>query len=467
MRLICFLVGVRGAGKTTLTSRLESREDFVILKPSTTRRPRESDQEYHFVEKWDESQYFWSISVGEYNYGMSKTELQKDCGDRICVTVFDPGSIAVLEDFRSKFDGNVFTVGLDTIASLEEQSDRVKKNPARLLNRQQFEEQVVVVRECDAVFSGDELAVEAGVVALFSAEKLRGGLLPRSTIEPLLKSNVLLRNSSGDVQPASYDLHLGDDVWCQGNFATLTDANPTLRIPPYSYAIVSAKELANLPSFIAARFDLKNSLFFSGVILSNGPQVDPGYRGALFCMLYNGSDKTIGVNRGTHFSTIEFHTTSGFDLGYREKYQGKEKLVDFMPVDALVSQGGRILERTEEKIDKIESSWNNWRGGMITIFAFVLSPLVLIYWNLLPFLGNADVVNDLSRDNKLLVAKLAHLQAEVLNLKSSLGQSQSGLSAVDGGSEVAGAVVKSATELPAFLEEIPPSEKEIAPSGAD
>ena len=195
-------------------------------------------------------------------------------------------------------------------------------------------------------------------------------------LERFIKADILLENALEKYQPASYDLRLGDDVWCQGRFSTLDNTNPVLKIPAYSYAIVTAMEKANLPCFASARFDLKNSLFFRGVILSNGPQVDPGYRGALFCMLYNGSDKPVGIKHGDHFATIEFITTTGVSLGYRDIYQGKTRLSDFIPADAAVSEGGKILERTESKIKEIEAEWKGFRNNVLTFIAIALAAIV-------------------------------------------------------------------------------------------
>lgn len=121
---------------------------------------------------------------------------------------------------------------------------------------------IEVVRSCDVVLSGDEEFVASAMYAIAECIDSRGGVLQGSIIKRLLEANVLLKDSNRVSQPASYDLRLGDDVWCQGRFINLSDENPVLNIPAYSYAIVSAKEIANLPSFISARFDLKNSLFF-------------------------------------------------------------------------------------------------------------------------------------------------------------------------------------------------------------
>ena len=155
-----------------------------------------------------------------------------------------------------------------------------------------------------------------------------------------------------NAQSASYDLRLGRQAWCQGKFVFLNSENPTLKIPAYSYAIVTAQEEAKIPRFLAGRYDLTVSGFMDGLILSNGPQVDPGYRGSLFCTLFNGRDVARGVTLGRHFATIEFVTTTSVTDGYGGGYQGKKDLSAFVSENTAVSPGGNIVER----IDSIERS---------------------------------------------------------------------------------------------------------------
>lgn len=386
---IIFCVGVRGAGKTTTINQFKKNKDILILTPSTTRAKRdENDDEYNFIdpENWQPDEFAWEINIGETKYGMTKLELEKSKDYLFSISVFDPGSFQILKNFRENSDYELLTIGFDTIDSIDKQKKRVENHSARIMSKKEFLSQREIVTNCDVVVRGDQDQIYNAICAVFACLSSRGGIIQQSTINSFLGADVLLQNATSDTSPASYDLRLGDDVWCQGEFSTLSEKKHVLKIPPYSYAIVSALELANLPCFIAARFDLKNSLFFRGVILSNGPQIDPGYRGALFCMLYNGSDQPVGISRGTHFATIEFITTSGIGVGYRDKYQGKTALRDFMPDDAAVSEGGKILERTEKKIEKISDEWKSFRAIVFTILAIamtvIISPSLVVYFNM-------------------------------------------------------------------------------------
>ena len=65
MKTLFVLVGIQGAGKSTVLEALVNK-GFTILKPSTTRSQRNSsDTEYHFVtdRDWGNETYAWEISI--------------------------------------------------------------------------------------------------------------------------------------------------------------------------------------------------------------------------------------------------------------------------------------------------------------------------------------------------------------------------------------------------------------------
>jgi deoxycytidine triphosphate deaminase len=215
----------------------------------------------------------------------------------------------------------------------------------------------------------------------------RGGAITRETIRPLIQGGTLLSKADpAHVQSASYDLRVGDEIWCQGTFVHLGPGNELFEIPPYSYAIVKAHETAALPPFLVGEFDIKVSHFLSGVILSNGPQVDPGYHGDLFCMLFNGSSVARPLRLGDHFSTIQFFTTIKSGDRYRGYYSLRDKLVNAMPPEAARGPGGAIFSRIDEKIEaavtRVRSEIPKERTGWYTflISVAIAVPLAVAAW---------------------------------------------------------------------------------------
>jgi deoxycytidine triphosphate deaminase len=347
MKTLFVLVGIQGSGKSTALEFLKNK-GFKILKPSTTRTQRSAtDDEYYFetTQGWGTQSYAWEIQRSNAKYGMRLSEIEASDS---CITVFDPGNLQTLYQSSDRFNHEIITIGLNTISSIGVQNQRVNNDSSRkITDINVFDRELEAVCSCDIVISGDQAVIESALVQITQLGNSRGGILNEDIIKSLIKANTLLLNTiPNKVQAASYDLHLANTYWCEGNFHEIDKLdNHTLTIPPYSYVIVQAQEEAHLPKFISGNFDLKVSMFFNGLILSNGPQVDPGYRGALFCMLYNASDIAFTLKKGSSFATIQFFSTSSTSDGYRGKYQDKVEFIDFIQRKGLNSSKESILSR--------------------------------------------------------------------------------------------------------------------------
>jgi len=136
------------------------------------------------------------------------------------------------------------------------------------------------------------------------------GVLSFEQIESLTKIGILIYNvNCKNIQYASYDLNLHNEYLKSGVSMEKSD---TISIEPFGYVVVGAKEYANLPTNICANYDLKVKMFCRGIMLSNGPQIDPGYRGILLALLFNASSKQFDMEqyKGYEFATIQFFTLS-------------------------------------------------------------------------------------------------------------------------------------------------------------
>ena len=375
--MLIVLVGARGAGKTTLLHSLKAA-GVTVLQPSTTRPPRfAGEDEYNFVTDWNAATHAWRIEVEEYTYGMRKSELAK-AQDKVCVTVFEPLNLSVFEAVRRDLGIDTLTVGLATISDLAEQHHRVGADPKRIMNQAALDRVAKIVSECDVVLGGDADAVAAAAGSMIALVRGRAGVVTKEHLVPLMSAGALLNDADlGNVRTASYDLRVGREILFQGKVVELTDTDPRFEIPPYSYAIVSAMEHANLPPFVIGRFDLKVSFFFEGLILSNGPQIDPGYKGALFCMLYNGSGQAKLLSLGKQFATIDFTMTTGMTEGYRQKYQLKQRIGQFLTDSAVTGKRGGIVNLVEDKVALIDQKVENLKSNFwIVASAFIALAIV-------------------------------------------------------------------------------------------
>jgi deoxycytidine triphosphate deaminase len=218
-----------------------------------------------------------------------------------------------------------------------------------------------------------EQTIIAAVSAICNILSSRGGVVTKDLLAPLLAAGALLDNYKLlNLESASYDLRVGNEIWCQGSFHDLDAQAPNFEIPPYSYAIVISKEVAKLPPFLTGQFDIKVSHFLSGLILSNGPQVDPGYRGDLFCLLFNGSSRPIPVQMDDHFSTIQFFTTTRNAERYEGQYSLRQRLRAHMTPETATGPGGAIFSEIEKAKTDLRKEMPKDRVGVyIGIFAIL------------------------------------------------------------------------------------------------
>jgi len=102
------------------------------------------------------------------------------------------------------------------------------------------------------------------------------GVLSHQQISTLMKLGILIYNGDlSRVRGASYDLIIDKEHLKSGIKVISAE---TFKIDPLDYVVVGAVESVNIPKNICASFDTKVSMFCKGIILSNGPQVDPGYQ---------------------------------------------------------------------------------------------------------------------------------------------------------------------------------------------
>ena len=228
------------------------------------------------------------------------------------------------------------------------------------------------------VLKNNNLDASVSLIKQLWEQRNRGGGLSYNIIKSMLECGMLLERADvSGVKGASYDLLLGDEYYYAGKIKKLSDANPFLTIEPYDYAIVSCKESACMPRDVIAKFGLTVGLFCQGIILSNGPQIDPGFRGTLFCLLFNTSNRAVHLKRGKHYATIEFNKLIEPAKPYAGKYQGTEKIIEYIPENALQGAINELKKEIEKLKDESKLMQNIYLGVAGLMFAIISILLVL------------------------------------------------------------------------------------------
>lgn len=132
-----------------------------------------------------------------------------------------------------------------------------------------------------------------------------------------------LNGDNGCLDAASYKLRLGDEAHVGGVRVRISEDDP-LVLPPHQVAIVKTYEVINIPPFLVARWNLRVQWVYEGLLWVGGPQVDPGWRGELYCPMYNLAEREVVIPYMERVFTMDFtRTTPVHDTdasyGYRTK----------------------------------------------------------------------------------------------------------------------------------------------------
>lgn len=167
--------------------------------------------------------------------------------------------------------------------------------------------------------------------------KIRSGVLSYEDIK-LLK--LILEPSDKCEQIASYDLRLGSKHFVfeeSGKWKAVFLGEPdelaeenegitdpslilclphqgagNLVIPAFGSAIIELEEVIDLYSaakrgiLVSGRFDLKLKSIYKGLISQQATQVEPCYKGKLYCFIHNLGSNAVSIQRHEKIATIEF-----------------------------------------------------------------------------------------------------------------------------------------------------------------
>lgn len=403
MKLGIIITGTQGSGKSTLVSRLCSIDKrYACVRAVTTRQRRRDDprKQYDYVSKKrflsmaQRNQLLVDTEYGGSKYGVRHRDFDVVAkSGKIPILVLAPESAYQLDGIVESQDGgllripqfiSIFVDAPDEVLDARLRS-RGENSDTEYLRNQRIKDRKYA-RHFLCSIGNMDLDKSSRLVRMLYDQSSVGGVLPGRTISLMLDCNTLMEGATQEnVSGASYDLSLGDEYYYGGNIHGLNAADPILSIEPYDYAIVTSREIANFPLNISARFDLSVKLFCQGIILSNGPQVDPGFQGPLFCLLFNTSSSRVQLKRGQHYATIEFHTLIEPTFPYRGRYRGKS-LVDYLPDNAahgaislLQQQLEKVRVDTERAIGEVSSqsrTYYHWTLALLTLAIAVLAIIV-------------------------------------------------------------------------------------------
>lgn len=363
MKYKCILISGFNEEKTVhIIKKLTSFSEFILYplyETQKTFRLNKSSDDYN-QNDLDDKIKDCKITCEGYSVGFSVKEVQK---------ILEKGKTPILALSPHYLD------------ELSEILDRKGLYPMSFLirNNQESEEEKVIEKKCFSkisyVINRCDVSLNFELVDKLWEFKNIGGGIHRELIELLIKNDMLLRDAKSDlVSNASYDIRLGDEYFYSGKIEKLSSNDPFIMIEPYDYVIASCHEGANFPRDVSARFDVSVNLFCQGIILSNSTQVDPGFRGKLFCLLFNTSNKSVCLKRGEHFVTIEFQKLLEPTTPYSGRYSEKEEIVHYLPNN--VMQGA--INELKKEIELLKDESKNMQNLYLSMLGLILAIIAIV-----------------------------------------------------------------------------------------
>ena len=387
------ITGTSGSGKSIVVSKLCEKFDIFQRVQSTTTRGKRNDDEpgtYVYLSKEEfsdlekEGKFMITSTYREEKYGIKVEDFEEVMRNgKLPVMVLTPEATDQL-DKNSQMKDKFMIIFLD--ASDETLNKRLKEREdpdAAQIQREmdrKYKDEMWERENCPIYcIKNENTSIDNIINLIYYLYEYRntGGLLPKNLIKLMIKCGLLLENAELDyVQGSSYDLRLGMEYFHNGLIKTLDDQEPFITLNPGDYAIVSSLETANFPKDIAGKFDLSVGLFCRGIILSNGPQVDPGFKGKLFCLLFNSSNRKIQLKLKQHYATIEFLKLFEPTKPYKGKYQSKENIMEYLPEKAEAS-AINVLWKDVEKLKEIKW-YERTLPLIIAIFGWIIAIIAII-----------------------------------------------------------------------------------------
>jgi len=384
------LTGTSAAGKSSIEKNLCMNNNiYCKVRSVTTRAQRADDKpgDYDYISKQqfntlrNNNKLLIEAEYRDEKYGIRTEDFDSVTdGGKVPILVITPKSVEYIELNHIDISSSLMSFFIDAPDSLlnDRLNNRDGVGTAENVNvMKQRNEDRTYTKYCLYELKNYIIDKTTELIRSIWEQQNSGGVLSKRIIKLMIECGLLLEHADiNKVKSASYDLSLGDEYYYRGKIHTLSNKEPFMEIEPYDYVIASCKETAYMPRDITGRFGVTVNLFCQGIIMSNGPQVDPGFIGKLFCLLFNTSNKTVVIKREDHYATLEFHKLLELTEPYAGKYQGKNSIVDYIPSNALYG-GINELKKEIEQLKNGNKYTQNVFLGIISLILAVLSVILV------------------------------------------------------------------------------------------
>jgi deoxycytidine triphosphate deaminase len=239
------------------------------------------------------------------------------------------------------------------------------------------------------------------------------------------------------LRPASYDLHVGDHYYVNDRRFEL-QRKQKLSIPANGLVYIATKERFNIPYYLVARYSLRVTQVYRGLLIDNGLQIDPGYHGRIYIPVHNFTDEVRVLNRDDAFLSVDFTRTTALPWNTMSTLTSEEELVRVGATPGIFGQDNKsvvLFYRNERQLadqKTPEDFWNRFPGerhessllgmdrrlkrSLQRIRLLSLAAVLGFLIGLLPWVAGLYV--DSHRDTQILEKEVDKLRQDVTKLQS-------------------------------------------------
>jgi dCTP deaminase len=236
------------------------------------------------------------------------------------------------------------------------------------------------------------------VTAVAFPDHALGAVLTDGEILRLVGDHRLIEPfEKGSLQLASYDMRLGPQCSTEGLHRTLKEDDPSYRLEPGQFILLTSLERLRLPKDVVARAGLISRWAQRGLISLFSPQIDPGFEGLIVVPLFNAGNGPVTLNLGETIFTVEFVRTTGVaSKAWVEANNPLERIPSIVEVQMARPDFTELTDRVksvEAAVDALSASndayrsgvaqrigitgvWPGWIAAVLAVIALVVTLLV-------------------------------------------------------------------------------------------
>jgi deoxycytidine triphosphate deaminase len=177
----------------------------------------------------------------------------------------------------------------------------------------------------------------------------------------------------------------------------------TVILPPNQVIIFTMKERVQLPRTLVGHLSLKLELLLKGLLMASQSQIDAGYEGPIYLLLYNLSDKEVSLSVGQEALRLEFEEVDqATDVAYKGRYSQTESLQEALltPVNSSLSHMNAKVEENERYVSSLK------RSGLAALVVGLAAVLVASAAGIVPVVVYAAGADASAKASELEVQRL-------------------------------------------------------------